>query len=161
MKRKSFAQARCPVARSLDSIGDWWTLLLIRDALRGPRRFSDFVESLGLARNVLSARLRRLVEAGIFEQRPAEDGSDGLRYQLTEKGRGLQVVIMALRQWGEDNLFGEGEEMSVQVDRAGGPIRRLIVQATDGRPLRPEDVNIEPGHKRSRARAAEAGPGSA
>lgn len=149
MRRKSFAHARCPVARSLDCIGDWWTLLLIRDALRGPRRFSDFVESLGLARNVLSARLRKLVEAGIFEQRPVEDGSDGLRYHLTEKGRGLQVVITSLRQWGEDNLFDEGEEMSVLVDRAGGPLRRLAVQSVDGRPLRPEDVEVRPSHKRA------------
>ena len=149
MKRKSFAHARCPVARSLDCIGDWWTLLLIRDALRGPRRFSDFVESLGLARNVLSVRLRKLVEAGIFEQRPIEDGSDGQRYHLTEKGRGLQVVIASLRQWGEDNLFDEGEEIWDFVDRAGGPLRRLVVQSVDGRLLRPEDVEARPSHKRA------------
>jgi DNA-binding HxlR family transcriptional regulator len=110
MRHKSFKANLCPVARSLDTIGEWWSLLIVRDALGGIRRFSDFQKSLGLAKNVLSTRLKKLVACGILEQVPASDGSAYREYALTQKGRELFPVIVALRQWGESHLFSRGEK---------------------------------------------------
>jgi DNA-binding HxlR family transcriptional regulator len=84
MRHKSFKANLCPVARSLDTIGEWWSLLIVRDALTGTRRFSDFQKSLGLAKNVLSTRLKKLVACGIMEQVPASDGSAYREYALTQ-----------------------------------------------------------------------------
>lgn len=143
MRRKSFGNARCPVARSLDTIGDWWTLLLVRDALRGARRFSDFQQSLGLAKNVLSARLRKLVDDGIMRLEPSPSRPGRNEYHLTDKGRRLLVVILALRQWGEENLFQDGEEMSELIEtETGASPQPLRVVAQDGRALAPEDMSL-------------------
>lgn len=148
MRRKSFGSARCPVARSLDMIGDWWTLLLVRDALRGARRFSEFQDSLGLAPNILTTRLRKMVQDGILETRPSPERSDRCEYHLTTKGKQLQVVLVALRQWGEDHLYQQGEAMTALVDRTQGePVRRLGVVSASGKPLRPEEVEIRVGSK--------------
>jgi DNA-binding HxlR family transcriptional regulator len=136
--------AVCPIARSLDEIGDWWTLLIVRDALRGARRFSEFEKRLGLAKNILAQRLRALVAHGIMELRPAAEGGARSEYHLTEKGRRLRLVLVALRQWGEDNLFTDGEEMTVLVEKAtGNPIGRLELTAQDGRAIGFDDVVVE------------------
>ncbi|MFY0584103.1 winged helix-turn-helix transcriptional regulator [Cystobacter fuscus] len=108
MKRTSLESARCPIARSLDVIGDWWSLLIIRDAVLGKRRFGEFQKSLGPAKNILAARLRTLVGHGILEMAPASDGSAYQEYVLTEKGRGLFHVLVALRQWGDTYCFEPG-----------------------------------------------------
>ena len=97
MRHKSFEDDLCPAARSLDSIGEWWSLLIVRNALFGMRRFSDFQEDLGLAKNILSVRLKKLIARGIMEQVPASDGSAYQEYVLTKKGRELFPVIVALR----------------------------------------------------------------
>ncbi|MHC8305117.1 winged helix-turn-helix transcriptional regulator [Pseudomonas sp. PB3P13] len=139
-KRTSMENAECPVARSLDAIGDWWSLLIVRDAFDGVCRFGEFQRSLGMAKNILSARLRTLVTHGIFDLVPASDGSAYQEYVLTEKGKGLFPLIIGLRQWGEVFFFKEGEAHSRVVDRAQGqPIRPLELRAEDGRLLRPED----------------------
>ena len=113
MKRTGFAKADCPVARALDAIGDWWSLLIVRDAFDGLRRFGEFQKSLGLAKNILSARLRNLLAHGIMETVPAADGSAYQEYVLTEKGRGLFPLLVALRQWGEDFFFEPEDRKSV------------------------------------------------
>ena len=89
VKRTSLDGDACPIARSLDAIGDWWSLLIIRDAFMGCRRFGEFQRSLGLAKNILTVRLRDLVERGILATEPASDGSAYRDYVLTAKGRGL------------------------------------------------------------------------
>lgn len=133
VKRTSVWDAGCPVARSLDVIGDWWSLLIIRDALDGIRRFSDFQASLGIAKGMLAARLKDLTERGIFETAPASDGSAYREYVLTEKGRGLFLVIVALRQWGEDYLYAPGEHRSTLIEqRSGLPVGRLDLRSRDG-----------------------------
>jgi DNA-binding HxlR family transcriptional regulator len=133
--------AVCPIARSLDEIGDWWTLLIVREAFRGATRFSEFEKGLGLAKNILAQRLRQLIANGIMALRPAADGGARNEYHLTEKGRRLRLVLVALRQWGEDNLFDPDEEMMVMVEKATGqPIGRLRLAAQDGRPLEFDDV---------------------
>src|SRR6202035_6107970 len=124
MRHKSFKANLCPVARSLDTIGEWWSLLIVRDALTGTRRFSSFQKSWGLAKNVLSARLKKLVASGVMEQAPASDGSAYQEYVLTQKGRELFPIIVALRQWGESYLFSPGEKRLQVLDkRSGTPFR--------------------------------------
>ena len=133
MHRKCLDGSTCPVARSLDSIGDWWTLLIVRDAMLGIRRFSDFQRSLGLARNVLSARLRKMVADGVMMMAPAADGTSYQEYQLTEKGEALLPVLVAMRQWGERFLFAPGEPHSELVDRRSGKaLETMRVRDADG-----------------------------
>src|SRR5258706_16082173 len=109
MRHKSFKANACPVARSLDTIGEWWSLLIVRDALGRIRRFSDFQKSLGLAKNVLSTRLKTLVARGIMEQVPASDGSAYREWAQTQKGGGFFPVIVALCQGGESHRFSRAE----------------------------------------------------
>lgn len=118
VKRTSFEEAACPVARSLDAIGDGWSLLIVRDAFDGLRRFGEFQKNLGMAKNILSDRLRTLTAHGILEAAPASDGSAYQEYVLTEKGRGLFPVIVGLRQWGEDHYYGPREAHSELIDRS-------------------------------------------
>ena len=159
VKRTSLEGAECPVARSLDVIGDWWSLLIVRDAFDGVRRFGEFQKSLGLAKNILAARLRTLVAHGILETMPASDGSAYREYVLTDKGRGLFNVVVSLRQWGEAYFFRPGESRSVLVDRAAGqPVRRLEVQAKDGRALAPEDAVVRKVAARAPRRARPGAP---
>jgi DNA-binding HxlR family transcriptional regulator len=142
-KRKSWEEAACPVARSLDAIGDWWSLLIVRDAFLGRRRFGEFQRSLGTARNILAARLRKLVAHGVLEAVPASDGGPYQEYVLTEKGRGLYLVLVALRQWGERHLCGSGGMELQLIDREKGePVRPLELRSRDGRVLGPGDVRL-------------------
>lgn len=104
MKRTRFEENCCPVARSLDIIGDGWSLLILRDAFHDKRRFGEFQRSLGIAKNMLAARLKLLVEEGILDVQPASDGSAWQEYVLSEKGRALQPVLEALSVWGNDWL---------------------------------------------------------
>jgi DNA-binding HxlR family transcriptional regulator len=136
VKRTSLAHCDCPIARSLDAIGDWWSLLIIRDALLGRRRFGEFQKSLGLAKNILTARLRTLVDRGILRMAPASDGSAYQEYVPTAKGRGIFPILVALRQWSE--AFDEHPEEigTMLVDRdKGRPVKTLELHAADGRLL--------------------------
>ena len=143
VKRTSFENAKCPIARSLDAIGDWWSLLIVRDALLGARRFGEFQKSLGAAKNILTVRLRALVEHGILTTAPASDGSAYQEYVLTPKGRGLFPVLVALRQWADDYLFKPGEEYTRLVDRKTGKrLRKIELRAQDGRVLRRQDTEL-------------------
>ena len=142
MRHKSFKANLCPVARSLDTIGEWWSLLIVRDALSGIRRFSDFQKSLGLAKNILSARLKKLVACGIMEQVPASDGSAYQEYALTPKGRDLFPVIVALRQWGEGYLFSRGEKRFQVLDKRTRKPPRLEVQNAKGEVVTTNDLEL-------------------
>ncbi|MES2390477.1 MAG: helix-turn-helix domain-containing protein [Acidobacteriota bacterium] len=103
MQRKSLAAASCPVARSLDSIGDWWSLLIVRDALRGATRFCEFERSLGVAKNILTTRLRKLVAENILTTQTGPSGYT--EYLLTPKGKALKPVIRSLWKWGAAHQF--------------------------------------------------------
>jgi DNA-binding HxlR family transcriptional regulator len=143
VKRTSHKRATCPIARPLDAIGDWWSLLIVRDAFDGLRRFGEFQKNLGLAKNILAARLRNLVAHGLLETVPASDGSVYQEYVLTEKGRAMFPVLVALRQWGEAFCFTPKEVHVQLVDRKQGkPVRRLELRAQDGRVLQPEDTVV-------------------
>jgi DNA-binding HxlR family transcriptional regulator len=99
MQKHSLAELPCPVARSLDIVGEWWTLLIVRDAVRGARRFEDF-RALGAADNILSVRLKKLVDEGIFEKRLYSNHPERYEYVLTEKGNDLRIVLAAIATWG-------------------------------------------------------------
>lgn len=136
MKRKSMDGAECPVARALDVIGDWWTLLIVRDAFDGIRRFSAFQRNLGISKGILAARLKALEEADILRPEAPEDGGAHSDYVLTEKGRGLFTVIVGLRQWGETHCFDPGEAHSVLVEKASGqPVGALVLRDSRGVPI--------------------------
>jgi DNA-binding HxlR family transcriptional regulator len=133
MRKTSFHGSICPVARSLDSIGEWWSLLIIRDAMLGVRRFNDFQRRLGMARNVLSARLKKLVANGIMAQIPVEEGSPYQEYVLTEKGEALLPVLIALRQWGDRFQFAPEEPRTILVDKKRGKqLKQMQVYNEDG-----------------------------
>jgi DNA-binding HxlR family transcriptional regulator len=136
MKRTSFVRDECPVARSVEAVGDWWSLLIVRDALTGKKRFGEFQKSLGVAKNILTARLKKLVRDRVMELVPASDGSAFQEYALTRKGRALLPVIVALGQWScpvsEYKL----------VERKNGKPVRLELRSSEGRKLAPDDVRL-------------------
>lgn len=143
VKRTSHADSLCGVARPLDAIGDWWSLLIVRDAFEGLCRFGEFQRSLGLSKNILTVRLRNLVAHDILETVPASDGSAYQDYVLTEKGRALFPLLVALRQWGDAFCFAPGEAHVMLVDKATGkPVQPLELRAQDGRALAPEDTAV-------------------
>jgi DNA-binding HxlR family transcriptional regulator len=145
VKRTSLEHDTCPVARSLDAIGDWWSMLIIRDALLGTTRFGEFQKKLGLAKNILTVRLRALVDQGILKTAPASDGSAYQEYLLTPKGRGVFPILVALRQWSEE-FDGKPDEIgTILVDKEKGkPVRRLELHSQDGRLLTASDTALKP-----------------
>ncbi len=145
VKRTSHETVNCPIARSLDVIGDWWSLLIVRDAFLGLRRFGELQRSTGAAKNILSARLRSLVAFEILKMAPAADGSAHQEYVLTEKGLDLFPAMAALWQWGEKHFFDGVENPPRLRDRTTRkPVRTLEVQSEDGRALRHTDTNLAP-----------------
>jgi DNA-binding HxlR family transcriptional regulator len=136
MKRTSLGRVECPVARALDEIGDWWSLLIIRDAFDGMRRFSEFQKSLGISKGILTARLKHLVAIDVLETAPIADEGSYQEYVLTPKGRDLFLVTVSLRQWGEDHCFNKSERHSVLVEKANGQrVQRLALRGRDGKEL--------------------------
>ena len=142
-ERVHSSSVTCPVARAIDVIGDRWSLLILRDALDGVRRFGDFQRSLGVAKNILSDRLRRLVEAEVLALVPASDGSTYQEYTLTPTGAQLFPVVTAIRQWGEKNLFDRGEPYTRLLDtRTGKPVPFMRPLASDGSLLSADNTTI-------------------
>src|ERR1700730_8471825 len=157
VKRTSFEGDGCPIARSLDAIGDWWSLLIIREALLGRRRCGEFQKSLGLAKNILTVRLRTLVDRGILKMMPASDGSAYQEYVLTPKGRGIFPVLVALRQWSEEFDERAEEIATILADRENGRrVRKLALQSQDGRLLAAADTMLKPRRGAKRIRIASA-----
>jgi DNA-binding HxlR family transcriptional regulator len=146
VKRVSFADMNCTLARSLEVVGEWWTLLILRDCFLGVRRFDDFRRRLGISRNVLSERLDKLVADGILERRPYQDNPVRCEYRLTDKGRDLWPVIVTLRQWGDRWLAGDGQEPAVMIHEPCGQATTAVLHCEAcGEPIGPRQVRIEPG----------------
>ncbi len=151
MGRKRFAKMNCGIGRALEVLGDWWTPLIVRDAFFGARRFGDFEKSLGVSKNILSARLEHLVQHEIFER--SDVGSEGERfeYRLTEKGEALLPILTTLREWSDEWVFGRGNEPVIVRDRqTGRRIPKLRVTDAGGRALSRRDLRTEPGPGASR-----------
>jgi DNA-binding HxlR family transcriptional regulator len=142
MKRSDFANSPCPIDRSLNVVGDTWTLQILRDAMHGVTRFNDYRSRIGVATNILSARLQKLVNEGIFEVHKSEMGNSH-NYILTDKGRDLLLVISALRQWGQQHLFDDSEMINRAIDaKTGLSPKRMMLLAEDGRELSPDDLLV-------------------
>ncbi|UWE08565.1 winged helix-turn-helix transcriptional regulator [Actinacidiphila bryophytorum] len=131
----------CPVARTLDLVGDRWSLLIVRDAMDGARAFTEFQQRTGIARNILTDRLRRLSERGILDRHTAPSGKRQV-YALTPAGRDLFTVVVALRQWGERHAFTGGEARSVLVDRHGERLPELRPADSRGAPADPDTTSV-------------------
>jgi len=132
----------CPVARAIDLVGDKWSLLIVRDAIDGARSFTDFQKRTGIARNILTDRLRKLITHGILTQRTAPSGRRQ-QYILTEVGHDLFTVIVGLRQWGERHAFAQGETHSTLLDSDGRPLANLVPTSADGTPLSDDDTHVQ------------------
>jgi DNA-binding HxlR family transcriptional regulator len=140
LEHTSLPGSECPVARTLEAIGDRWSLMIIRDAFDDIRRFSEFQKSLGVAKNILASRLKKLVEVGVFDVCPASDGSAYKEYVLTNMGREIFPVVVSMRQWGERFLFEAGETQSVLLDKASGEsLMPIEVRSASGQRLGPTD----------------------
>ena len=135
----------CPVARALDLVGDRWSLLIVRDAMDGARAFTDFQHRTGIARNILTDRLRRLLERGILDRQTAPSGKRQL-YTLTPAGRDLFTVIVALRQWGERYVFAPDETHSLLLDEHGFPVPQLQPIDTSGHPADTASTSVQKNH---------------
>ncbi|MEB3902575.1 helix-turn-helix domain-containing protein [Pseudomonas juntendi] len=141
-KQQLLARSECPVARTLEAIGDRWMLMIIREAFDDVRRFSEFQKRLGVAKNILTVKLKALVELGVFEIQPASDGSAYKEYVLTEMGRAAFPIVISMRQWGERFLYCSGESHSVLLDNLmAEPIETIAVRSRSGRELGPEDCH--------------------
>ncbi|WP_194813346.1 helix-turn-helix domain-containing protein [Nocardia sp. XZ_19_385] len=114
----------CPVARTVDLVGDRWSLLIVRDAMEGPAAFTEFQRRLGIAKNILTDRLRKLVDHGILTTSTVPGGKRHL-YELTDAGQDLFTLVVSLRQWGERHAFADNEPHSTLVDHDGNPVALL------------------------------------
>ena len=146
MKKPFVSYETCSVARTLETVGDWWTLLIIKEAFSGTRRFSEFENYLGIAKNVLSDRLSKLVQAGVLERTPVVGRGNPQDYTLTEKGQDLLAVLLALQQWGDRWIHGPDKAPTLVIDRSNGQeIPPIQVLSRDGRVLSGKDLVIVPG----------------
>lgn len=148
--KTDLSKFNCSLAKTLGSIGDWWTLLIVRDAFLGASRFGEFQASLGVARNILAARLQGLVDAGIFVR---EGTAARPRYVLTKKGKALLPALLALMQWG-DRWESENRPPMIATDDKGDPAATVTATTRNGRPLTADNARFAPGpgaNKRTRA----------
>ena len=145
MQRKSLGTTQCPIARSLDRVGEWWSMLILRDALGGLSRFDQFEKSLGIAPNMLARRLAALVEAGMLERRRYNERPPRDEYVLTDRGLDFQPVLWALLAWGNRHLAPEGESL-VLVDReTGATADPVLVDRVTGKEMTLASFRGAPG----------------
>jgi len=146
MRSAPFESQVCSVAQALSEIGEWWTLLILREAFFGTKRFTDFQERLGIARNILTDRLNKLVNAGILTRNAVPGRGNPRLYRLTEKGRDILPAFIALMQWG-DRWINNDDRAPVRILEAatGEEIALLRVRSRDGRPLAARYMRVVPG----------------
>ena len=146
MLHNTYDGQTCSVARALEIIGERWTILILRDAFLGVRRFDDFQRSLGVARNVLNTRLQRLVEAGLLERSRYQERPERYEYRLTEMGIDLWPTIVSLMQWGDRHLGSDdGPPLLLRHNGCGGEVTSRRTCAACGAELTPRDVRPAPG----------------
>ena len=145
MQRKSFGKMACPIARSLERVGEWWSILIIRDALHGFTRFDEFQKSLNIAPNMLTRRLNALVDAGLLERCRYSERPPRYEYILTDMGRDFRPVLIAMTAWGNRHFAPEGASVLLvnkKTRRAADP---LLVDRRSGRPLNERDFAFAAG----------------
>lgn len=135
MQRTNLGTMQCPIARSLDRVGEWWSILILRDAFHGLTRFDQFQKSLGIAPNMLSRRLNGLVEAGLLERRRYNERPPRDEYVLTEIGRDFRPVLWSLLAWGNKHFAPEGRAVTLVDAATGAEADPVLVDRNSGRPL--------------------------
>jgi DNA-binding HxlR family transcriptional regulator len=135
MQRKSFGRMPCPIARSLERVGEWWSILILRDALRGLTRFDQFQANLGIAPNILARRLAALVDAGLLERRRYSERPPRDEYVLTPRGRDFRPVLLSLMAWGNRHFAPEGESVVLADAATGAIVDPILVDRATGRPI--------------------------
>ena len=156
MQRKSFAGMACPIARSLEQVGEWWSMLILRDAFAGKTRFDEFQQSLGIASNMLTRRLAALVDAGMLERRLYSERPARHEYLLTERGRDFRTVLVALLAFGDRHFAIDGGGGAHVVDTAtGATAEPMLVDRRSGKELVEPHFRIVRG-KRSPGATAQA-----
>ena len=149
MLKRDYEGQNCSIASALEIVGERWTLLIIRDAFLGLHRFDEFRESLGLARNVLTDRLNKLVEHGIFERVRYGDRADRFDYRLTQKGLDLHVTLVGLRQWGDKYLLDKAPTVARRKSDKKRLVAALVPTGTKAVPIREAEFVAGPGRDAS------------
>ncbi|AQY68561.1 MULTISPECIES: winged helix-turn-helix transcriptional regulator [Pseudomonas] len=145
MQRKTLIHAECPIARSLERVGEWWSILIMRDALHGLRRFEEFSRSLDIAPNMLTRRLNSLVEAGLLERQPYSQRPLRYQYVPTAKGEDFRVVLMAFVAWGNRHYAPEGESVQIVERETGRPVLPVMADIADGRLVPLDQCSVQAG----------------
>ncbi len=154
MQRKRFDTMTCPIARSLEHVGEWWSMLILRDAFGGLTRFDEFQQSLGIAPNMLSRRLSALVEAGMLEKHRYSERPPRDEYILTDRGRDFRGVLLSLMAYGNRHFAPEGASVMVVDAVTGAPAEPVLVDRHSGRPLLGPDFKVVRGPASTRPRAS-------
>jgi DNA-binding HxlR family transcriptional regulator len=144
MKRKNVGDTQCPIARSLERVGDWWNILILREAFYGVTRFDDFQTNLGIATNTLTRRLNSLVEGDLLQRKLYNEKPPRHDYVLTEVGRSFRPVLLMLVAWGNENFAPEGRSIDLADPSTGRPIDPILIDKETGRPLS-EGVSVVAG----------------
>ena len=145
MQRKTLIHAECPIARSLERVGEWWSILIMRDALHGLRRFEEFSRSLDIAPNMLTRRLNSLVEAGLLERQPYSQRPLRYQYVPMAKGEDFRVVLMAFVAWGNRHYAPEGESVQIVERETGRPVLPVMADIADGRLVPLDQCSVQAG----------------
>jgi len=145
MERKSFGNMQCPVARTLERVGEWWSILILRDALHGLTRFDQFQKSLDIAPNMLTRRLNSLVESGLLERRQYSERPPRHEYILTDLGRDFRSILVALNAWGNKHFAPEGPSVLLIDSTTGEEAEPVMVDGKSGKRLNSPDFVFAPG----------------
>ena len=142
MQHKGFDEMPCPIARSLERVGEWWSILILRDAFKGLSRFDQFQKSLGIAPNMLTRRLNTLVESGLLERRLYSEKPPRHEYVLTARGRDFRPVLWALMAWGNKHFPPEGQTVAVVDAETGEWADPVLIDSRSGRVLRGPEFTV-------------------
>ena len=159
MQRKSFGAMPCPIARSLERVGEWWSILILRDAFQGLTRFDQFQKNLDIAPNMLSRRLNALLEGGLLERRRYSEHPPRYEYVLTERGRDFRPVLLAMLAFGNKHFTPEGKSVVIVDRETGAEADPVLIDRLSGRPMTEHDFRSAPGpaaDERTRRRYAPA-----
>src|SRR5271170_5469305 len=145
MQHKSFGNMQCPIARSLERVGEWWSIVILRDAFHGMTRFDQFQKSLGIAPTMLTRRLNKLVESGLLERRRYSEHPPRYEYRLTERGRDFRPVLWSLATWGNRHFAPEGPSVMLVDTETGKRADPVLIDRVSGQPMTPSRFKSAPG----------------
>jgi DNA-binding HxlR family transcriptional regulator len=142
MQKKSFADMPCPIAHSLEHVGDWWNILILRDMSYGLSRFDEFEKSLGIAASTLTRRLNGLIESGLVERRAYTDRPPRYDYVLTDTGRDFRPVVLTLMKWGARHFSPNGSNIELVDETSGQPVDLVLTDGNTGKRINMQDHSL-------------------